>query len=189
MAARGSAGYLPESGSAGAAVPPEMSLLPLAVPEVGWASLCSTGGGGDSSLGAGVVAVGVSVGVVSVGGGGVGVVAVVVASTGVAGAVGVWVEGSWVDSVVTSVTGWATGLGGSGTGVGVVATEVVSGKLAGSLGGPAGLGFLARRRLWTVARPAPAATEADTLTGWDTEWVTTGALLGAVEATEVTLAG
>ena len=35
------------------------------------------------------------------------VVGTVVVSTGVLGVVGVWVLGSWVDSVVTSVTGWA----------------------------------------------------------------------------------
>jgi len=150
---------------------------------VGWVTIFTIVAG--SSLGAGVdgggvVTVGVSTGVVSVGGtGGAAAVVVgsVVVSTGVAVVAGAWVLGSWVDSVVTSVTGWATGLGGSGAEVGVVATAVVSGRLVGSLGGPAGLVFLARRRLWAVARPAPAATEADTLTGWETEWVTTGASL------------
>jgi hypothetical protein len=73
--------------------------------------------------------------------------------------------------------------------VGVAATEVVSGRVVGSLGGaPTGLAFLRMRRLWAVARPAVAATEADTLTGWETEWVTTGALACPVEEIEARLA-
>lgn len=185
---------MPESAWVGAGVPPGSMSPPPEVGVVGWVTIftvvveSSLGAGVD---GGGVVTAGVSTGVVSVGGTGwaaVVVVGAVVVSTGVVGVAGGWALGSWVDSVVTSVTGWATGLGGSGAGMAVVATEVVSGRLVGSFGEPAGLVFLARRRLWAVARPAPAATEADTLTGWETEWVTTGALLWPAEATVARLA-
>jgi hypothetical protein len=100
---------LPESGWVGAAVPPgSVSLLP----EVGVVGCVTIFTDVESSPGAGVegggvVAVVVSTGVVSVGGvgGATVVVGAVVVSTGVVGVAGGWVLGSWVDSVVTSVTG------------------------------------------------------------------------------------
>jgi hypothetical protein len=69
------------------------------------------------------------------------------------------------------------------------AVEVVSGRLFGLLVGTASLALWAGRRLSLVASWAPAAIGTETLEGWETEWVTTGALSESVPRTEATLAG
>jgi hypothetical protein len=108
----------------------------------GLPGLSGAGGGG----GVGVVVAGGGVGVVSVvlGGAGVVVVSVVDTSTEVVGALG-----SWVDSVVTSVTGGAAGLGVGCNGVVVELglPAAVSVTIAGALFGTAIFAFIARWRL------------------------------------------
>lgn len=129
------------------------------------------------------------VGVVEAGGGGgvVGVVSVVVVVVvGGAGSAGVVVTvaavgalvcalGSWVESVVTSVTGGGTGLGtvepaGSGVGeevlgwLGIAASATVLGAFFAA----ASLVFLARWRRVAFVAGTAARAPAETVTGWAT---------------------
>ena len=122
------AGSLPEAGVEGWGVSPTI------VPGVPVPSEVGVGGGVVGAVGtgdgAGVVSV---VSVVVVSGAWVGSEVVVVTVVVAAGALGVCALGSWVESVVTSVTGAAGGLGaaaGSGTAgelgvVGMTAAVVV----------------------------------------------------------------
>ena len=114
------------------------------------------------------------------------VVAVVVASAGMGGPLGACPLGSWVESVVTSVTGGfgllATGVVGGGGG-GVKAATVVLGGLTGT----AAFAFLMRRRRSATSCEA-AAPCTETVTGCEIEWATTGSGATATLATEETVA-
>jgi hypothetical protein len=99
-------------------------------------------------------------------GGVVAVVSVGVTVTGAAAVLGAWVLGSWVESVVTSVTGGA----GLGTVVGAVVgvTTVEAGTTAATVVGAASLGdfgFLGARRRARAATRCKGGTEEETVTG------------------------
>ena len=144
--------------------------------------LVSSLGGGEAGVG-GVVVVGGGVVVLSsvLVGGVVAVVSVGVVVAGAGGALGVCALGSWVESVVTSVTG-AAALGTAGCAVvgeatvelGTVAATVVGAAPAGtaSFGG-----FLCGRRRTALALPAATRPAEEIVTGCELECVITGSLV------------
>jgi hypothetical protein len=122
--------------------------------EVGAVGVLATGGG--------VVAVS-SVFV----GGVVTVVSVGVTATGAAVVLGACALGSWVESVVTSVTGGA-GLGGTAVGAVIGVATVEAGTTAAAFVGAASLGafgFLGARRRARAAARCTGRAEEETVTG------------------------
>lgn len=146
-------------------------------------------GTGFSSTGVGVGVGAGSVVVVVVLGVSPGVVAVVVVVTVVVGASAgaldgpcACVLGSWVESVVTSVTGAST-TGFATVGWGTLLAAVGAVAELDALFGAAILAFLAVRRRWSlVVAAAPNGTPTETLTGCALECTITGALTGATLA-------
>jgi hypothetical protein len=146
------------------------------------------GAGGEVAAGvASVVAAGGEAGAAS----GVVVVAVTV---GVVGTLGACVLGSCVESVVTSVTGPATGLAAAGPGAGIwpetaggLATFGTTATATVGVGGVFEAGvftfFWMPRRAVLTTGIAASPLEA-TVTGWALEWVITGAPTRAAPTVE-----
>jgi hypothetical protein len=149
------------------------------VVDCGGPSTVAAGGGGLPSLSdAGVVVVGGgdgggAVSVVTGWGGGAVVVSVVVTSAGVAVVLGACALGSWVESVVTSVTGGFCTVDWTGAAVEVESAGAASATVVGVLG-TATVALLVRWRLALAASRDLVAPCEEIVTGWEFEWVTTG---------------
>jgi len=103
-------------------------------------------------------------------------VVVTVAAGAGGSALGACALGSWVESVVTSVTGGTAALGTVGCGVVEIAVELgaTAATVFGALVGVAIFGFLGRRRRVVLAAPAATGAAEETVTGCELDRVMTG---------------